>query len=183
MNKILCTALTLIGAFAALPACASDDFYVGASIGTRGNMDFSTSAGALNANNKPRPFNVYGGFNFTEQVAIEAGYTSYGDFKYDGGREIGLSAFHLAAKGSMRINESWSAFGKAGVVRHAIDVKGAAMPVREQDKITPLFGIGVSYKLTPALMLDLQLVSHGRIKTDTGRLAYRQLQLGANFSF
>ena len=179
MNKIISTTVALIvaliAALAALPACAEDDFYAGAALGTKGTMLGSTGS--------TLPFKLYGGFALTEHVAVEAGYTSFGVFEYSGDREIALRALSVAVKGSFAITDSWSAFGKVGAARHVIDVKGTGLSVREQNKTTPMLGVGVGYKFTPNLTADLELVSYGKIKLDNGRLAFRQLQLGANYSF
>ena len=175
MNKIVSTTIALIAALAALPACAEDDFYAGAALGTKGTMIGSTGSSL--------PFKLYGGFALNEHLAVEAGYTSFGVFEYSGDREIGLRALTIGVKGSFAIADSWSAFGKVGVARHMIDVKGAGLSVREQNKARPMLGVGVGYKLTANLTADLELVSYGKIKVDNGRLAFRQLQLGANYSF
>ena len=175
MNKILSTSFALITALAALPACAETGMYAGAALGSKGNLVGSTDS--------TRPFKLYGGFALNEHLAIEGAYTSFGVFKYSDNRKIGLNVLSVAAKGTFNISESWTAFGKVGVARHMINVNGDGLSIREQDKTRPLLGVGVGYKLTPNLTLDLELASYGKIKLEKGRLNYNQLQLGANYSF
>lgn len=178
MNKSFATSFTLIAALTAQSSFAAEanhDYYLGAALATKGTMTGSTSSSL--------PFRLYGGFALNDQVAYEVGYTSFGVFKYSQNREIALSALTLAAKGTLHITDSWTAFGKVGAARHVIDVKGTGLFVREQNKVTPMLGVGVGYKVTPKLTLDMELVSYGKIKLDNGQLTYRTLQLGANYSF
>lgn len=176
--------LVAAAALATIPACAADnDFYVGAALATKGSLDLRTPAGRVAPDSRSLPFKLYGGYNFNDRFALEAGYTSFGKFKYSQGRSVDLDAFHVAAKGAVHISEAWTAFGKVGAVRHNIDVTGDTPPVREQSKVKPLIGVGIAYKMAPDLKLEVELASYGRIRNDSGRLAFRQLQAGLNYAF
>lgn len=184
MNRIFSMTIAAAAALATLPASAQDhDFYLGAAIGTKGTVNLPGPNGKEEALRRSQPFKLYGGYKFTDNVALEAGYTTFGQFKYSEGRKIDLSGWHVAAKGSMPINDSWSAFGKIGAVRHAIHVTGDTAPIREKTATTPLVSVGVDYRITPRLNLEVELASYGRVKADTGRLTYRQLQAGVNYAF
>lgn len=182
MNKIFSHSLAVLAIVAAVPAAAAD-FYVGAAVGSRGNMDIDTAAGILVPDNKPQPFSLYTGFDFTDRVAIEAGLVTFGDYRYTGGRKINMGGLYLAAKGNIPISESWTAFGKLGAMRHAVRVTGEDLPVKEQNKVTPMLGIGLGYAITQNLKLNLELVHYGRVKSPTSHLTFRELQAGVSYSF
>lgn len=183
MNKLSGAALTLIAALAAVPALAADDFYLGAAIGTQGKMTFSSGAGSIDNTNHPRNFSLHGGYVLSDRFAIEAGYTSFGDFKFGSVAEADLSALHLAAKASFPVSEAWSVFGKAGVVRHSIDISRAGATLVDMSKVRGLLGVGVEYHQSPKLSVALELVDYGRVREPGLDLKARQLQAGVNYRF
>ncbi|QYF95628.1 porin family protein [Massilia sp. PAMC28688] len=182
MNKNISHSLAVLATLACVPAAAAD-YYVGAAVGSRGNMHIDTGAGRLEPENRPQPFALYTGFDFTDRVAIEAGLVTFGDYRYTGARKISMGGLYLAAKGSIPISQSWTAFGKLGAARHAVRVTGEGFPVKEQNKVTPMLGLGLGYTITQSLELNLELVHYGRVKSPTSQLTFRKLQAGVSYSF
>lgn len=183
MNQKIIAIIALAAAGASTPALASDDFYFGAAVGTKGNMSLRTPAGRLEPSNHPRSFSLYGGYRLFEQVDLEAGYTSFGHFRFGGAGDIDLTAFHLSGKGNIKVSESWTLFGKVGVVRHSVDTDLTGGGGRDTSKTKPLFGIGASYALTPRLSLSAEVSDYGTVKTQNMTLKFRQAQLGLKYSF
>lgn len=183
MNKLFVTALSLIAALAAVPATAADDFYLGAAIGTQGKLTFSNGAGTMDNTNHPRAYSLYGGYVLSERFAIEAGYSSFGDFKFGSVAEADLSALHLAAKASFPVSDAWSVFGKAGVVRHSIDITNSGRTAFDMTKVRGLLGVGVEYHQSPKLSVALELVDYGKVREPGLDLKTRELQAGVNYRF
>lgn len=183
MNRKIFTIIALAAAGASTPAFANEDFYLGAAVGTKGNMSLITAAGRATPSNSPRSFSVHGGYRRSEYVDVEAGYTSFGHFKFGGAGDIDLTALHLAAKGNIKISESWTLFAKAGVVRHNVDTSVTGGQGRETSEVKPMFGIGASYALTPHLSLSAEVTSYGKVETQNMKLNFRQAQLGLKYSF
>lgn len=183
MNKKIFTIIALAAATASTPAFAEDDFYLGAAVGTKGNMSLLTPAGRAAPSNGPRSFSFYGGYRLSEYVDLEAGYTGFGHFKFGGAGDIDLTALHLALKGSIKVSESWSLFGKAGAVRHKVDTAVTGGTGRETAKVKAMFGIGAAYAVTPRLSLTAEVSDYGKVDTQNMKLKFRQAQLGLKYSF
>ena len=183
MNKKLCTIIALAAAGAFTPAFADDDFYLGAAVGTKGNMTLRTPAGRLVPTNHPRSFSVFGGYRLSEYVDLEAGYTSFGHFRFGGAGDIDLTALHLSGKGKIKVSESWTLFGKVGAVRHKVDTDLGAGTGRETSQVKPMFGVGASYALTPRLSVSAEVTDYGKVNTQNMKLKFRQAQLGLKYSF
>ncbi|MBC7685219.1 MAG: hypothetical protein H7176_08320, partial [Bdellovibrionales bacterium] len=74
-------------------------------------------------------------------------------------------------------------FGKAGVVRHAIDTTSAGGTGLDMAKVRGLLGAGVEYRQTPTLSVSLELVDYGKVRAPGLDLKMRQVQAGVNYRF
>lgn len=183
MNKLLCTTITLAAALAAAPAHAADEFYAGFGLSNAGHLHLNTPAGRLTNTNKPRPFSLYGGYKLSEHIAVEAGYSDFGSFKFGSGAELDLSALYVAGKGSVNLSDAFTLFAKAGVARIAIDKSGPGYYGDDLAKVRPLLGVGAGYRLSERATVELELVRYSSIKNATTNLKVNQLRLGANYRF
>ncbi len=93
MNKLLSASLIL--ALAAPAVHATDTFYAGAGIGTRGTLHRGTPAGTVDNINHPRPFKVFGGYEFTDLFALEAGYTDFGKYRFPVPGTVDIKSYTL----------------------------------------------------------------------------------------
>jgi OOP family OmpA-OmpF porin len=184
MNNTFYSGLALIAMLAA-PAvhAVENNLYVGAAIAGGGTVVIQTQAGRFENTNSAHPFKLYGGYDITEHVAIEAGYASYGKFRFASPGTVDLSGLHVAAKGSMALGKSFSVFGKLGAVRHSMDVAGIGAESFKTTKTRALMGFGFDYRIIPQLAATLELTNYGTIKSRTGQLRVRQLELGLKYHF
>jgi hypothetical protein len=183
MNKLFCTTMTLAAALAAASAQAADDFYAGASLSGKGNLGFNTPTMRIAGSHNPLPLTLSGGYNVTDNLALEGGYTHFGNFKFGSVAEVDLSTVYVAAKGSVHVSDNWTLFGKVGMARTSSDLTVAAGGGEKVAKVRPMFGIGAGYRLTERLTLQLELAHYGRIETPKSRLTVRQLHAGVNYRF
>lgn len=183
MNKRICTTITLAAALAASPAFAADDVYAGFGLSNAGKLHLNSADGRSTNTNKPRPFSLYGGYQLSEHVALEAGYSDFGTFKFGSAAEIDLSALYVAAKGSVHVSDSFTLFGKAGLARIRVDKSGPQATGDDFAKVRPMLGVGAAYRLTERATVELELVKYSSIKNATTRLNINQLRLGANYRF
>lgn len=181
MNKLLSASLILACAFTAPAVHASDTFYVGAGIGTRGTLHVATPAGTRDNTNHPRPFKAFGGYEFTDTFALEAGYTDFGKYKFPVPGTIDIKSYHVVAKGSMKLGESWALFAKAGAAHTMVSHDGMAR--EDMSETRPMLGIGAEYLITKDLALGLELVNYGTLKSPTSKLNMRQAQASLRYSF
>ncbi|MBI3228764.1 MAG: outer membrane beta-barrel protein [Burkholderiales bacterium] len=130
MKKILLATLITSATFFSVSAQAEGG-YVGLAF-DKANYSVSVVGATTNSSDdKPTGFKIYGGWNYNANFAVEAGYADFGSAKVNfstnagnGSAEAKVNAFYLAGKGTMPINEQFSAFGKLGVVRNKSDYSG-----------------------------------------------------------
>lgn len=182
MNKTLYCTIALFAMLAAPSVHAAEDkLYAGLAFGSSGTVVISGDAGRFENTNNPLSARLYGGYDITENFAIEAGYAHFGKFKFALPVTVDLSAIHVAAKGSMPLGAYFSVFGKLGVTRHSIDVSG--LGGENATKTRPLMGIGADYRLTENLSAALEFTDYGTIKSDGGRLTMRKFEAGLKYHF
>lgn len=131
---------------------------------------------------------VFGGFVFTQNVGVEAGYTDFrsADFSYrvNGNAVEGSSkgyGAYVAAKYNVPVNEQFSAYGKLGVgySEREIEANGS---LRMKDNDTGAYAaLGVEYKLNPKISAVAEYERYGKSK-DYGAKADVVL-IGVKYSF
>lgn len=181
MNKLVCTAALLAATLSAPAVRAADTFYLGAGIGTRGTLNLDTPAGKIQNTNHPRPLRVFGGYNLTDNFAIEAGYIDFGKYKFSVPSTVDISTFHIAARGNIKFGESWSVFAKAGASR--IKVEQTGVNLGDLSDTRPLLGIGAGYAVTKNIALELEFLDSGTVKSEKGKLNLRQVQASVRYTF
>jgi OmpA-OmpF porin, OOP family len=152
-------------ALLAAPAFAQG-FYAGGSIG-QSDVDEEVAAGLIDSGSvdgKDTAFKIFGGYQFTPNLAAEAAYVDLGETTYSGtfggapvtGGKVEISGFNISAVGILPINEKFSAFGKIGIFiweADASDTTGGAAFSASDDGSDLSFGLGASYAITPTLSL------------------------------
>lgn len=181
MNKIICITMLLATTCAGSAVRAEENFYAGAGIASSGTVYAHTAAGRLENTNNPLVLKAFVGYDVTDTFAIETGYNAFGKYKFSVPGSVDFSGVYVAAKGSIKLGESWSLFGKAGASHVRIDVSGGS--AGDLSGTRPLLGIGAGYSLTEKLGLTLEVVDYGKIKSGNGRFAMRQLEANVKYSF
>ena len=177
MNKLFCSTMLLAATLAAPGVRADDTFYVGAGISKHGSMYNNGQANI----NRPHPYTGFVGYGLTDNVALEAGYAAFGKYKFSGGASADINALYVAAKGSIKLGESWSLYGKAGLARFTLDLTG--IPANDMHKVVPLLGIGFDYRITKDVALGLEYNHYRSFSTGPGRITTHQVQAFAKYSF
>ncbi len=181
MNKLLYATVAIAVTLTSPVAFAADPFYVGAALGTRGTLNIATPAGSVQNTNHPTPYRVYGGYNVTENFAIEAGYKDFGKYKFALPASVSIDAFYVAGKGSVKVGESWSLFGKIGVSHVNVDENG--VPPSDFQKRRAMFALGADYSITSNVALGLEVSNFGKRTSGNGKLALGQLEASVKYSF
>ncbi|MBS0330676.1 MAG: outer membrane beta-barrel protein, partial [Proteobacteria bacterium] len=142
---------------------------------------------------------LQGGYRFNPNLAVEAGYIDFGKAKYTASYSGGSAQGSLKAGGvdvatllSLPLSDSFSVFGKAGVVAAKVDSRLAASGVAvaasgdaSTHVVRPLLGVGALYKLSDHVDLraDYDHVS-GLGKSDkTGKMTANMVSLGLAYNF
>lgn len=142
--------------------------YVGGNVGygetneSFTNTDGSTVSGL---NNKGFVWGVNGGYQFTKNWAVEAGYTQMPNVRADVGTLANENRIvDLVAKGIYPINGQFNVFGKLGVAYTHTRNTDLTVDNAAHSAVAPYFGAGVGYNLTQNVSVNVQ----GFATTKTG---------------
>jgi OOP family OmpA-OmpF porin len=183
MNTLLTSTLALAAMFVAPFAQADDKVYLGGAVGQRSTLTLSTDGAQQKAINEPRSFNLHAGYEWNEHVAMEAGYTRFGKYRFAGGENISLDTLYVAAKGSVALSDRFSVFGRAGIAQHTLKLAGSTADDGKYGKARPMFGAGVAYRVSEQVALKVEVVDYGTLRTGGGDLKLRQFEAGLDFRF
>ncbi|MHB1083896.1 MAG: outer membrane beta-barrel protein [Thiobacillus sp.] len=202
--------LALLALFALTSPAFADGFYgVGEVTHSRLSLDrghfdtalTSNTAAALSSSDSgsDNKWRLQGGYRFNPYLAVEAGYIDFGKAKYQasyaGGSAQGTlkaGGFDVVAVASLPLNDSFSIFGKAGLVAArvksnlvAVGGAAAASGSASDNSIRPLLGVGALYKLTDHVDLraDYDHVSGLGSTSKTGKMDSNMVSLGAAYNF
>ncbi|MGZ8291584.1 MAG: porin family protein [Telluria sp.] len=141
-------------------AAASHDYSVGGVGGTTMNKDdWKASA------------KVFGGYEFTQNLGVEVGYTDFRSSKFsytrNGNGVTGYSegyGSYVAAKYNMPLNEQFSAYGKLGAA-YSNRKAEASDGLRLDESDTGVYGaLGVEYKLNQKVAVIGEYERYGKDK-------------------
>lgn len=194
MKKILFAALVAIGSFASISAHA-EGAYAGLSV-ERSNYSLEvTGATTSSSSGRPTGFKIFGGYDFTSNLGVEAGYASLGTSKANfsvlttpGSIESKNSSFYVAGKGTYAINEQFSTFGKLGFARNKSEFSGTGLGTSfngNTNKTDLYAAIGVAYHFNKNLAAILEYERFGKFNgvKNTGSANANVLSAGVRFNF
>jgi OOP family OmpA-OmpF porin len=174
----------------------ADDFYVGVNVASRGDgyvTQLDRSGKVLRADSKDGgiPVKLYGGYNLSPVLALEAGYQRFGTNHFDLplGGQLGSEAhaFYAAAKGTLALNEQWSLFGKLGVARASSKISvsglGAASDSSTVNRNRLYASVGGAYAITQQLSVQLEWDRFGKVDNEGLVSNLNNLSLGLRYSF
>ncbi|NVD70395.1 porin family protein [Duganella sp. BJB488] len=192
MKKIICTAFV---ALAASSLAHAEGMYVGANVSSRtdGNIKYTENGVTTehSAAKRATPIGLFAGYDLSPVWALEAGYrTDGGSTSFDlspGYRlKTRVSTAYLAARGTWKLSEDWSLFGKAGVGqgRLKMDISGKNAPAGESVNKTGLYlSAGASYLVTRDVALQLELEHTNKLEHDGFTAKTDRFALGVRFDF
>ncbi|GGX74614.1 outer membrane beta-barrel protein [Massilia dura] len=170
--------------------CANSVFaqsYAGISLGKRGTQQWREAAGTvLEPTGRAVPVTVYGGYRFTDMLALEAGFARLSDADYatTGGETSARSgALYLAGKATFAINDKLAWYLKGGVARNFLVLETPGDREEKAHNFRPMGTAGIEYRFTPRVAAVAELASYGKIETPKARMRHNVLQLGARFDF
>src|SRR5581483_9830432 len=166
-SKAVVAVLGLAAATLALPAAAQMNMsaaYVG---GALGQSNFKADCSGLNCDKKDTSFRIFGGYQFTPNIAAELGYTDLGKLKADfppfGSGDISATAWDLSGVFSWPIGQ-FGVFGRLGVAR--VEAKPGGIFVGDSETKTGLtWGLGGQYDFNRNLGLRVEFQ---RFRADAG---------------
>lgn len=139
------------------------------------------------------------GYQFNPNFAVEGGYIDFGKAKYtatySGGTatgEVKSGGIDIAALGILPLGQGFSVFGKAGLVvartKSTLTATGAASAAtyeRSANTVSPLVGVGATYRITRNVDLRAEYDYANRLGTTdkTGRVKANMFSVGVAYHF
>lgn len=190
MSRLL--TLSLLATATLIPLAASaEDFYAGATFAHGGKLTFANPVNGKSTQGDAKTgLKLYGGYAFTDTLALEAGYAQYGTTTFDP-TALGLAQaptfkmrnLTLAGRYTYHINDDWSLFAKAGIASSRFTASDGA---GERDSVTstkPLLALGMAYNVSKAVALTVEIEHIGATDQPGLRVKQDALQLGVKVGF
>jgi OOP family OmpA-OmpF porin len=189
MKKIL---FTLIASTAALSGAShAQSAYVGAgAMASQYEFDVPNATSGANRSGTNAAGKIFAGYDFDKTWAIEGGYMDFGsrDYGYStnngsGNISTDSSAFYVAGKATMPINEQVSVFGKLGIIENRDKMRGTGLSqdLRDDHKTNLYASVGAQYAINQKVSLIAE-VEHTGKSADQGRDGMG-VSLGARYNF
>ena len=206
--------LSLVGLQAGSPAVAAEPgAYIGAAFGQSQAADLDSGrinaslasiglGAATSVDDKGSPFKLFGGFRFSENLAVEGGYTSFGKFTSNSTIVSGGSgtlsgewsgySLDIAAVGMLPVGQSLTVFGKAGLGLWDLELDltasgpGGSLTANDSDSgISPIVGLGAMFNVSSNFAIRADWERHLAVGDDntTGESDIDLITIGAQFSF
>lgn len=160
MKKLVAVALLSLSSV----AMADSGAYAGIGFG-RASVDVDTTGlSNTSVDDTDTGFKIYGGYQFTNNFGLEAGYADLGKATING-EEIGVpfngsienSAIFLDAVGTLPLTNEFSVFGRAGVAftktEASVNVPGFGSASDKENEANLKFGLGAQYSFTKSVAL------------------------------
>lgn len=183
MKKNILIALFAVAAIA--PVAAQAQTYIGASIGRAEQKLVFEDIGSLK--DTDTSYKLFGGYQFTKNVGIEAGFADLGTISISGAGETLKSnpkMFFVAATGSIPVSEVVSLTGKVGFARTSTTMTVVGEGEEKVKHTSPLLGVGVSFAVTPTIAIVAEYEHFFNIISEDGiKLKANALSAGVRFSF
>src|SRR5437016_4828755 len=114
-SKATIAVFGLAAAALALPAAAQMSMSSGYVGGGIGQSKFKGDCGGCDKNDTS--FRLFGGYQFTRNIAAELAYADLGKIKFTGGGEVAVTAWDLSGVFSWPLANQFSVFGRLGLAR------------------------------------------------------------------
>ena len=141
-------------ALLALPAAAQSamsGFYVGAGVGQSKAKDWCALGGFDSCDDKKTAWKIFGGYQFTPNFAVDAGYTKLGKFTASFGpetEEAKVTAWEASLLAGAPLVGGLSIFGRLGLYRASVEDVDNLFGTFKHDNNDFTYGLGLGYDFT-----------------------------------
>jgi opacity protein-like surface antigen len=193
--SVFCAALAALTVHADVHAQASTAQgttgpYVGAALGAAfGNREID-DANSRNDEGLGRATKLFGGYQFTDNFGVQAGYVRLHDLNQNSGAGATLvkqtvtgQSVYVAGTARLPLGASFALTGKAGVSFGKVSAASPATAATNGlvgSKTSLLIGTGAEYVLNHQLSFTAELESYGKI---SAQVKGNALTLGARYTF
>jgi OOP family OmpA-OmpF porin len=131
------------------PAPDDKGFYVGASVGQATSTDCNLSS----CDDKDTSYRVFGGYQFSRNLAVEGGYAPLGEVS-GANATLETNAWDLVGVGIWPLNQQFSIYGKLGFYNAEAKLSGVASGNKTTTDLT--YGLGGQFNFSRNLGLRLE---------------------------
>ena len=141
-------------ALLALPAAAQtamSGFYVGAGVGQSKAKDWCALGGFDSCDDKKTAWKIFGGYQFTPNFAVDAGYTKLGKFTASFGpetEEAKVTAWEASLLAGAPLVGGLSIFARLGLYRASVEDVDNLFGTFKHDNNDFTYGLGLGYDFT-----------------------------------
>lgn len=192
MKKIIVALIAGVAAMTAAQAQTTNPtqprYYIGVAAATADHEDSSrANISNVDSDGYKASGKLFGGYEFNQMWGVEAGYTDFrnSDFNYSSAGVNGSGStkgygYYVAAKGTIPINDQFSAYGKLGIEHSQRELRSVVLNSKEDD--TGAYGaVGLQYNINQQVALTAEYERYGKNK-DFGAKA-DVWTIGARYSF
>jgi OOP family OmpA-OmpF porin len=192
MKKLIVALIAGVAAMTAAQAQTTTQtqprYYIGVGAATADHEDSSrANIDNVDSDGYKVSGKLFGGYEFNQMWGVEAGYTDFrnSDFNYSSNGVNGSGTtkgygYYVAAKGTVPINDQFSAYGKLGLEHSQRELRSFALDSKEDD--TGAYGaVGLQYNINQQVALTAEYERYGKTK-DFGAKA-DVWTIGARYSF
>jgi len=138
----------------------------------------------------PGAFKFAAGYQFTNNIAAEIGYTVFGDSTlevYSGyssySATVALRSTHISLIADLPVSDKFSLTGKVGYSKNKAEITDSLSNTFKDDASSAIFGIGAQYHFTPKFTLRAQYENYGKFSSDDEPVKASVISLGTVFRF
>jgi len=191
-NKAVVAAAGMAAALLALPANAQmNNAYVGASVGQADYKDGcqGVSGPGISCDDKDTAWRIFGGYQFSRNLAAELGYHNLGEIKasnsFNGATAtIKASAWELVGVGLLPFANRFSGYGKLGLYYGTTEGSSNFSASATDNNTGLTWAVGLQFDPTPPVGLRVELQQYHDIGGDnTGKGNINVLNVGALWRF
>lgn len=156
-----------LGVLAVAPVSSAQNLYVGASFGSTDASDGIAVPGLITSgtvDGKDSGFKIFGGYQFSPNLALEVAYVDLGELTYSGtfgglpvsNGKVETSGLNTSLVGTFPVNPNFSFFAKAGVFAWSADARDitGGLPFSGSDDGADFsFGFGGAFQIDRNLSL------------------------------
>lgn len=180
--------LAVLAALAGTAAAQSQGAYVGGNVG-RAEQKVSLD-GFGSEKDHDTGFKLYGGYNFTQNFGLEAGYADLGKLErsaFDETVSIEPTSVYFAATGTVPLDAQFSLFGKAGVARTEVKGTVSGFGFREsgkENRTSGYFAVGAAYAINNNFSVVAEYEYFGKIYKEEGAdVKANMVSVGVRYKF
>lgn len=159
MNKLIFALIATVATVGAAQAqTTATRGYVGVGVATAKNTTIDSYKSSAK---------IYGGYDFDQNLGLEAGYTDFRDADYRVGGINGTTkgyGTYVAGKYTVPVNEQVAAYGKLGLAYSKRSISDSAGLNYDNHDTGAYAGVGLQYKLNQNVALNAEYERYGKSK-------------------